>query len=587
MASVSSTANDGAQARFYTKVLAESEKEKQAEIKRIREGAARELQRVEDSYKAATDKNTVEAETNLNALRGDSQKAISQEREHSRESLDQLKDQLYNQKGLYESDRNQEKKGVETFVNDSIRRRELDQKSASRRETQLVNQLEEVSHDNNEKLRQYKEHQLEAFDNVNQNNKKLLQEQQKEAGAQATEMVNKNTERDHQFQHEIQQINQSYQTQREKMSQDVKDGDKLNNNLYQEALTDRERHHTELFKNQNREHTQELANLEKSIARYKDNVDHISKGEESRRDQVLSNEITQSSLDKEKSLQSQAKNYQTVLTEQRKNDQDSLSQMQASIQKAKTTADINLVSPAAEEAMRKSLSKNFEKTFSTEREKHQQVTGALYEQKRGELTEAKDDYQNQLAKANREFVRSQASDRAEYYNTILDSEYDTNYKIQDKDSQNSRQTEALHHHYARLLDKQKKDYDNAYDTSRITAQNSINELRQDSEIALRMAHKEYASKSSIMAKDFEKKLAEQKENYEIKLDDTKTQAATDIRATELKGKIDMENQAKTYETKLAQNQAQSKERERTISQNFQDELDRTRRAYELVIQKKN
>ena len=58
MASVSSATNDNSQTRYYTKVLAESEQEKQAELKRIRERSDRELQRVEDSYKATTEKNT-------------------------------------------------------------------------------------------------------------------------------------------------------------------------------------------------------------------------------------------------------------------------------------------------------------------------------------------------------------------------------------------------------------------------------------------------------------------------------------------------------------------------------------------------
>ena len=81
-------------------------------------------------------------------------------------------------------------------------------------------------------------------------------------------------------------------------------------------------------------------------------------------------------------------------------------------------------------------------------------------------------------------------------------------------------------------------------------------------------------------------LNQQKEGYEIKLDDIKSLSAAELRTAEQKAKLELEAQAKNYEAKLAQSQAQSKERERIISQNAQDDLDRTKRSYESIIQKK-
>ncbi|MEO5971239.1 MAG: hypothetical protein ABIQ95_15025 [Bdellovibrionia bacterium] len=587
MSGVSPTSNNGSLTRYYNKILGDSEKEKQAEIKRIREASERELDRVTDSYKYAVEQNIEAAENAINNLKEDSNEALYQERTRSRESLDQAKEQLYNQKGQYEDDRAWDKRLFETFVDDTNKRKELDNKTLKAHENDQEKRLEEAEHNNIEKLKEFKENQFEAAETTKQNNKNLVTELQKESTKQLNDGVARNTERENQARREIRQMNESYQAQLDKQDKNLRNKDQYYGGLAAETVAQKERQYNELFNSQNIEHKRDFDNLEKNFETRATNTDERARKEEARRDEAASRQIVESRKTRELALEEQGKNYQKALSDQRKNNLDTITELQDKLQKTQTTSDINLISPSSEEGMRKDLTKNFEKTFSAERDKHKEFTTELLENKASELKEAREDYQEQITKANRAYAASQALERSENYGNLLDSELETTAKLQDKGWQSARQTEILQHHYGRLLDKQKKASDNAFDSSRILAQNRINEIRQDSELALRMAHKDHVAKTNILIKDFKKKLADQKENQDIKLDDIKTQNANELRIAEMKFKADLAAQAKSYEVKIAQNQAQSNERERVISQNFQDELDRTRRAYELVIQKKS
>jgi hypothetical protein len=88
-------------------------------------------------------------------------------------------------------------------------------------------------------------------------------------------------------------------------------------------------------------------------------------------------------------------------------------------------------------------------------------------------------------------------------------------------------------------------------------------------------------------REYEKKLSEQKTEFDFKLEDLKAQTNVDLRAAERRSKQELELQAKGYEQRIAQIDAQNKERERYIAQGYQDELDRTRRSYELLNKKKS
>jgi hypothetical protein len=587
MASVSPTSNDGSLSRYYTKVLNEAEKEKQAEIKRMKERSERELQETQNSYQRSLEKNMRDAEKSLQNVRDDSQEAISHERQHSQDSLEKLREQIYNQRGQMEADRAFEKRGVDAFIADTERRHELEQQAHNQREADLTQKLENLGLQNDQQLKDFKDTQMKAMDQVNENNKRMQVEIQKDADDRARAAVDRGIQQENFRKKEVEGINSSYQRDMKRLNRNQDSRDNYYSKVVDDVTRDKDRQYTDIIRNTDQSHASELQNLERSFDAYSSQVQKKQQEESARRDEVLNNQIQAMGEEKETALINQAKNYQTSANVQREQDQDTIKELEKSVQKTKTSEDISSVSPAAEENIRKKISKGYEKTLRTARDQQNQIQEEMYGRHREEINEAREGYQSALTRANHEFESLQSRQSKEFFGSMVENEMDTNSKLQEKEAQSDRQAESLHRHYSRLLDRQKRGYEDAFDANRIIAQNKVNDVRQESELALRVAHKDYVSKANLIVKDYEKKLADQKETYENKLDDIRTKNSMELHNSEIKQKLELETQAKGYDQKLAQIQVQAKERERVISQNFQDELDRTKRAYELVLQKKS
>jgi hypothetical protein len=75
--------------------------------------------------------------------------------------------------------------------------------------------------------------------------------------------------------------------------------------------------------------------------------------------------------------------------------------------------------------------------------------------------------------------------------------------------------------------------------------------------------------------------------HDSQVDELKGSTQVLLREAEKKARVDMEQQARSYEQRIAQMEFQRKERERYITQNYQDELDKVRRSNAALIQKKS
>lgn len=67
----------------------------------------------------------------------------------------------------------------------------------------------------------------------------------------------------------------------------------------------------------------------------------------------------------------------------------------------------------------------------------------------------------------------------------------------------------------------------------------------------------------------------------------KEELARNHSESERRNKQMLEEQSKGYEQKISQLEYQSKERERTISENYQDQIDKLKRSNALIIQRRS
>jgi hypothetical protein len=82
-------------------------------------------------------------------------------------------------------------------------------------------------------------------------------------------------------------------------------------------------------------------------------------------------------------------------------------------------------------------------------------------------------------------------------------------------------------------------------------------------------------------------LSDQKAEFEGVIDELKTQSQLALRENDRKNRQSLDEQARTYEQRLAQAEYQYKERERYTVQNYQEQLEKAQRSNALLAKKKS
>ncbi|MGZ3688250.1 MAG: hypothetical protein ACXVBW_08110, partial [Bdellovibrionota bacterium] len=158
--------------------------------------------------------------------------------------------------------------------------------------------------------------------------------------------------------------------------------------------------------------------------------------------------------------------------------------------------------------------------------------------------------------------------------------------LRGQEQQHGREDDALTRNFGVMMERQKREYEAMLEQQRAAFSDKIAGNRQDADFNYKMAMRQSSLRMSDMAQSYERKMADAKVQADIRYDDLKTQAQQDLREEQRRGKLELEGQAKGYEQRIAQLQAQQEEHERYISQNFNDEIERQKRANALLAKKK-
>ena len=137
------------------------------------------------------------------------------------------------------------------------------------------------------------------------------------------------------------------------------------------------------------------------------------------------------------------------------------------------------------------------------------------------------------------------------------------------------------------MDQQRRHYEDVIQDLKNDANARIASMRQDYEFNSKMAQKAFSARQNELIREYEKKLADQKSESDVQIADLKSALAVSQREADRRTRQALEEQSKGYEQRIAQNEFQTKERERVISQNYQDELEKVKRSNALLIQKKS
>ncbi len=290
---------------------------------------------------------------------------------------------------------------------------------------------------------------------------------------------------------------------------------------------------------------------------------------------------------REVALQNQAKAYQETIAQSRTTNEDKIKILEENIQRRSTSADASLVSPAAEAGIRATVQGEYEKTFEQERERNKGFLDGVHRGYSDRLQDTIVAGETKQAQLHQELTTEQHRSRKDLLQHIQDGEFTRNNTLRNQEQDHQREAQNMNRSYALMLERQRKQYEEIIAAQKSDSSTRLQSQRQEAEFANRVAQREYAANQNELIRDYEKRLTDQKLLQDDQLNDLRQVTDRSIRERERKERANLEEQARSYEQRISQLEVQQKERERYLTQHYQDEIDRTRRSNDLLAKKKS
>ena len=381
--------------------------------------------------------------------------------------------------------------------------------------------------------------------------------------------------------------NDTYQDELANIKRKAHESDQYFNHLNSRNLRDKDGYFTGVIAKQNIENREAQKELLETFDRDRANLEQRMAAERKQSSEIVRSEAAEASRQRAVALEDQARAYENTIRQQQAASNETIDTLQRDARQKSTSSDTALISPAAETAVRRSVASQYEKTFQAERERHDRSVDSVQKEYSNRLRESVLEKDAQGAKMAHDQIAARQQDRTQFLNHIHETEFLRDTTLRDKEIEYRREAENVSRNHALILERQRREYDEMLQTQREDANARILSIRQDADFKYKMAQRAFSATQNELIRDYDKKLADQKQDFDAQMETLKAQNQHLLREGERKNRQLLDEQAKGYEQRIAQLEYQHKERERYITQNYQEDLEKMKRSNALLIQKKS
>jgi hypothetical protein len=289
---------------------------------------------------------------------------------------------------------------------------------------------------------------------------------------------------------------------------------------------------------------------------------------------------------KNKALSQQAKAYQDAMARDRKQMGQEIDMLQKHLHRINTDTEIADISPAAEQAVRNMLQKEYEARAGSETERNQRTLESMRQNNADKIRDIVDEKDFQNEQRQRIATGERHRERGDLLNAIAETEQAKATALRDQDQFNEREKQKLVRTYVQQMQTQKRHVDELLDQTRDTAATAMRQLKQENDFNTKMAQRNAAARESEITRNYEKRLADQKQDFMNLVNETKSSAEMAARDVERKHKTQMDDLTRSYEQRIAQTQQQNQERERTVAASYEDQIERIKRSNDMLARRK-
>ncbi len=546
-------------------------------------------ERLQKGYEASLSKKNDEIEQNMTRLRAQTQGVNESEREKHQKELDALKSQNYNQKGLLAQSIpvSAYQRELQEMQDRSDRRHQMDIQSEEEIKAAQKVQLDHMAREGHEQLEAMKTRYGQEVQDLHGKLADLstahLIEEKKNAETSARLVRDyENANRS-----EALRSREAYEAVISKLRENNTDKDALLAGRTNEILKEKDQHWASIIEKQNRDQFATSKQLQDEFANQVQELNRGKRQELQKSDDQISQLVSKANEQKNAALTEQAKSYEKSMKQERKKSGEEIESLQRSLQTQKTSQDTAVVSPAAEAAIRSSLTREYDKVLNAEIDRNKSNLDLIQQKQAENYRKLIDEWSEKEEQFYRQNASEKEADLSQYHESLADFEEVSKTQFLNQSRDHERQREALIRNFSNMMEQQRREYEHILAVGREESGEKLSSIQRDSAFNAKIVQRSFTKEKNEIIREYERKLADQQADFEKKQEELKSQSQIGMRDVERRSKQDLEVLSKNYEQKLVQLEVQHKERERYLEQNFQDEIDRTKRSYEFLNKKKS
>ncbi len=297
--------------------------------------------------------------------------------------------------------------------------------------------------------------------------------------------------------------------------------------------------------------------------------------------------LDRSHLDSQKTLQSQAEGFAKERASDRKLSEAQLTALKHRAELEHGPEALAVIDPKTVDAIRKPVIDSYQKQLEAEQVRKKQVNDVLEKKFVDQYQKVLADFSEKETRTYQKNSLDQAMDRSRFSDAVQEIEQQAKSHIYAQNSEHERSNEEAFRRFDRTLNQQRKSYEQLFNHAEDVFSNRLLEVRQTLESEVKDQYRSSVAKQNELIHEYERHLADQKNQFEVQIEDLKGQMKEAGQLADRRLKSELEAQQKSFDARIAQNQAQTKERERLLAQGYQDELDKVKRNYEVLAKKRN
>jgi hypothetical protein len=351
------------------------------------------------------------------------------------------------------------------------------------------------------------------------------------------------------------------------------------------ALKEKDTHFAQVIGRMGQEHRREMQDTSATFQRDREAYVRQAEHEEDRLRESGSRQLQESNHQRELALEKQAKAYQQTIDQNRIADETRIRTLEKALVTHETTEDPNLISPAAEASVRRSLGREYQDNFEAERARNARSEDSIRRSYNERLRDTIADADSQATRLRLEHATDRQDERTTFLAAIDETQHLAQRDRLSLESEQDRQLESLTRTYEEAVKKQQRQTEDQLAIVRNDTNARLATMRQEHEFEMKMAQRAFSTRQNELIREYEKKLTDQRLETDSLVASVKEETQKQLREAERQQRAALEDQARSYEHRIAQMEFQQKERERFLAQSHEDTLDKVKRSHAALLQR--